>query len=275
MENTHSKKQIKEFIEKNKEAFNEELLNQAVHVRDKIDEILLIGNIDLLNNAHLLITYIIDKNEKDLEAFARKEGELWATHALTLAFKLEWIQAIRRTMWKFLRRYDKVTGLVKVSDDFYEIEQYLNDMIDKFLNTFFISYSDWKEKTLERHKELIERLSVPLIPLTSKVAVLPLVGAMDLTRVGNITERTLGEIARLGVGMLIVDFSGIVDVDTEVIDSLMKIIKGTSLMGCGVTITGLRPEVVVNIVNSDISFGSETKIKSTLEDAVKDIIREL
>ncbi|PGK51123.1 anti-anti-sigma factor [Priestia megaterium] len=272
MKEEHTIQEAKEFINKNKEEFNEGLLNEAVHVREKINEILLIGNIDLLNNAHRLIMYIIDKQEKELKEFAKVEGVAWATHSLTLDLKLEWVQAIRRTMWKFFRRFDKLTGLIEDTDDFYEIEEYLNDMIDKFLNTFFISYSDCKEKMLKAHKEVIERLSVPLIPLTSQVSVLPLIGTMDLTRVDNILEKTLADIARLGVGMLIVDFSGMVDINTEVVDGLMKIIKGASLMGCQTTITGLRPEVVAHIVNSDISFGSETQIKATLEQAIKDVI---
>ncbi len=98
---------IMEFLLQNKSEFEEYLLSAAVNVRDKIEEILLIGNVDLLNNAHKLIRYIVEQNETDMIAFAEKEGVTWATHSLALSFKLEWIQALRRTLWTFLYEFEQ------------------------------------------------------------------------------------------------------------------------------------------------------------------------
>ena len=99
---------IKAFLQTNKEDFEQRLLVEAVHVREKIEEILLVGNVDLLNNAHKVIQFIVDQNEEAIISFAQQEGEVWATHSLTLSFKLEWIQAIRRTLWNFLYEYEQL-----------------------------------------------------------------------------------------------------------------------------------------------------------------------
>lgn len=101
---------LKEFIELNSKKFENKLLTEAVNVRDKINEILAIGNIDLVNNAHKLVVYIIDDEEEKLTLFAKQEGIAWATHSIDLSFKLEWIQAIRRTLWRFIQIYYKMSN---------------------------------------------------------------------------------------------------------------------------------------------------------------------
>lgn len=107
-----------EFLLQNKSEFEEYLLSEAVNVRDKIEEILLIGNVDLLNNAHKLIRYIVEQNETDMITFAEQEGVTWATHSLTLSFKLEWIQALRRTLWTFLYKFESAKVVFSESKTF-------------------------------------------------------------------------------------------------------------------------------------------------------------
>ena len=102
--------QLKGFFEKNNQNFEQTLLSEAVNVRDKIDEILKIGNIDLVNNAHNLVFYIIDGEDEALRKFAKQEGIAWATHSIDLSFKLEWIQAIRRTLWTLIEKFYDMQG---------------------------------------------------------------------------------------------------------------------------------------------------------------------
>ena len=98
---------LKAYLQENKQNFEKYLLNQAVNVREKINDILRVGDIDLINNAHYLTHLIIDGSKRDeLSAFAKQEGVAWATFSLTLSFKLEWIHAIRRTLWIFLQKYN-------------------------------------------------------------------------------------------------------------------------------------------------------------------------
>lgn len=124
-----------EFIQENKADFEDSLLNEAFNVKDKIEEILTVGNIDLINNAHKLVQYIIEVKEQELQSFAKQEGIAWATHAIPLSFKLEWVQAIRRTLWRFLQEFNEVKNKV-ITEEFFSVEKQVNNQVDRFLNVF-------------------------------------------------------------------------------------------------------------------------------------------
>ncbi|MFS0762381.1 STAS domain-containing protein [Peribacillus phoenicis] len=263
---------IMEFLLQNKSEFEEYLLSAAVNVRDKIEEILLIGNVDLLNNAHKLIRYIVEQNETEMIAFAEKEGVTWATHSLTLSFKLEWIQALRRTLWTFLYKFEQdKKAFIEDSKVFFELEKRVNESVDVFLKSFFVSYSDYKDKLILAQQNLVENLSVPIIPVTSTTCVLPLIGTIDHSRIQIIEEKVLMEIGKLRIQTLILDLSGIIEIEVEMIDDLMKILDGTAMMGCKAVVTGLRPEVVTKMIRSGIQL-DKAETKGTLQQALKDYL---
>ena len=259
---------LKEYLQGNKQNFEEYLLNQAVNVRDKIDDILRVGDIDLINNAHHLIHLILDGNEQDqLSAFSKQEGIAWATFSLTLSFKLEWIQAIRRTMWVYIQKFNDEIQPISI-DEFFEFERQINTQIDFFLNEFFINYSTYKDALITSQRKVVEALSVPIIPITPTICILPFIGSVDTYRTSILEEKVLTEIGRLHIQTLIMDLSGISEMETEVIDHLMKIIYGTSMMGCATVITGLRPDVVRQMIQLGIKFGEGTKTYATLQQAL-------
>lgn len=266
--------ELKEFFEKNNRKFEKMLLSEAVNVKDKIDEILAIGNIDLVNNANKVTIYILEGKRRELQLFAKQEGIAWATHSLTLSFKLEWVQAIRRTIWKFIEHYNELHSLDRPEAlNFFRLEQEINTLVDTFLNTFFINYSTYKDSLILAHRELVENLSVPIIPINASVCILPLIGSVDIFRTSTLEEKVLTEIGRSRIQTLIIDLSGIADMETEVIDHLMKIIDGTSLMGCETIITGLRADVVRKIIHLGVSFDhNKTKTLGTLQQALKEYI---
>ena len=79
----------------------------------------------------------LENKEQKLRDFAKQEGIAWATYSLTLAFKLEWVQAIRRTIWNFIEEYNRVSR-EETTDYFFQLEKQINNHVDQFLNTFFI-----------------------------------------------------------------------------------------------------------------------------------------
>ena len=62
---------LKLYIQENKDQFERSLLSQAVNVRDKINDILKYGDIDLINNAHKLVSYVLENKEQKLRDFAK------------------------------------------------------------------------------------------------------------------------------------------------------------------------------------------------------------
>ncbi|MFP3648671.1 STAS domain-containing protein, partial [Paraburkholderia sp. SIMBA_054] len=81
-------------------------------------------------------------------------------------------------------------------------------------------------------RELVEHLSVPVIPLSQSVAVLPLIGMMDTYRIRTIEEKVLTGISDLKIQTLIIDLSGAANMEMHVIDHFQKVLTGISMMGC-------------------------------------------
>ncbi|WP_156289098.1 STAS domain-containing protein [Oceanobacillus salinisoli] len=264
---------IKQFLMENQQFFEEELLEEAINVRDKIEEIKLLGNINLLANAHKVVLYVVDGMKEEVIAFGRQEGIAWAKHNLTLAFKLEWIQAIRTTLWKFLYEYDKLSDHAISTDNFFSMGKEINGLIDEFFKGFFISYSNYKDELLEAQKKLVENLSVPIIPISSSVSIIPLIGTMDKLRANTIEEKILFEIGEKGIQTLIMDLSGVAHIDLEAVQDFTKLLDGITMMGCKSIITGIRPDVVKKIVNLDMSFRQKAEIRATLQQTLKDYLK--
>ncbi len=257
---------FKEFFEENSQIFKEMLLKEAVNVKDKIDDILRVGNIDLVNNANKLVVYIIEENDTDLHAFAEQEGIAWATHSLAVSFKLEWVQAIRRTLWLFLEKYTEFKSDKRFN--FFEVEKQLNNRVDYFLNSFFISYTTYKDSLIKAQRELVENLSVPIIPINPSVSILPLIGAIDAQRIEILEEKVLTEVSEKRIQILIMDLSGVADIESNDIYRLIQILNGASLMGCNTVITGLRKEVVRKV--TELGINGEIKTLGTLQQALRE-----
>ncbi|WP_170292839.1 STAS domain-containing protein, partial [Metabacillus idriensis] len=96
----------------------------------------------------------------------------------------------------------------------------------------------------------------------------PLIGAVDLYRTNILEEKVLIEIGKTRIQTLIMDFSGIMKMEPEVIDHLMRIIDGTSLMGCDTVITGLRAEVVKNMISLGMRLNEKAQTLGTLQQAL-------
>lgn len=267
----HDTFDLKKFIENNNQNFKNSLLQEAVNVKEKINEILTVGNIDLVNNAQKLVIDVINGKEKELQAFAKQEGIAWATQSIALTFKLEWVQAIRRTLWNFIRRFNEYKEKYTL-DDFFHLEQQMNNRIDQFLNAFFISYSTYKDALITAQRQLVENLSVPIIPITSSICILPLIGSVDSFRTAIIEEKVLTEIGRLRFHTLIMDFSGIADMENDVLDHLIKIIDGSLMMGCTTVLTGFRAEVVRKMIHLGARIDKKTKTLGTLQQALREYL---
>lgn len=263
---------IREFFITNKTVFEEKLLEEAINVKDKINDIHTIGNINLLDNAHKLVLYVVEEREHELIAFAKQEGVAWAKNSLTLAFKLEWVQAIRRTLWDFLYNYDLLVNNPSNRDDFFSLEKKINILLDHFLTHFFISYSKYKDELLESQRQLVENLSVPIIPINKETFIIPLIGRIDQIRLMTIEDKVLTSIENEYIRTVILDLSGVVLMEEEIIFRFMKLIDGVKMMGAKVVLTGIRAEIVRKMIALDLNFTEIAESKGTLQLALNDYL---
>ncbi|MEH7119643.1 STAS domain-containing protein, partial [Neobacillus vireti] len=72
---------------------------------------------------------------------------------------------------------------------------------------------------------------------------------------------------------LIIDLSGISDMDEVTIAHFQKVLIGITLMGAKSVITGLRPELVTKMVHLGIDLTSYTETKATLQQSLNDYFK--
>ena len=128
---------------------------------------------------------------------------------------------------------------------------------------------DSQQSTIDNLNEQIaaNRFDLPLLKVTNKMLMIPLVGVIDSAKAQNVMDDILAYIWRNETRVLIMDIAGTNLVDSAVAAHLIKIAKATKLMGCHTIISGLSPIIANNIVNLGVDTG-DLNTTNTLEDAM-------
>jgi anti-anti-sigma regulatory factor len=101
---------------------------------------------------------------------------------------------------------------------------------------------------VEYQRATIKDLSVPVIPIDATTLVMPLVGALDSTRLRQLREQCLHALEQRGARTLVLDITGVPIVDTQVAQGLLMTVRAARLLGAEVALVGIRPEVAQSIV---------------------------
>ncbi|WP_346764185.1 STAS domain-containing protein [Bacillus sp. N1-1] len=120
---------------------------------------------------------------------------------------------------------------------------------------------------LERANTEIESLSVPVVPISEEVAILPIIGDVNEIRTERLMERALAESAKNQLDYLIFDLSGLVNIHTESATNLLKIGQSLKLIGVQMIVTGIRPELAIKAVHATSDF-EQIVVKSNLQQAL-------
>ncbi|SRR6266540_2331738 len=102
--------------------------------------------------------------------------------------------------------------------------------------------------TIEEQRTVIRELSIPVIPIDDRTMILPLIGALDSTRLQHIQARALHAIERSSARYLVLDITGVPVIDSQVAQSLLAVVQATRLLGARVLLVGIRPEVAQAVV---------------------------
>lgn len=263
---------VQTFILQNQQEFERQLLIEAVSIKEVIQDIKSTGNIDLLSNVHKLVSLTLEHKDMDIIGFAQQEGQLWAKHSsINLSVKLEWFQAVRRVLWGFLYNFERLGEQRMDQEQFFALERQINLSLDAFLRFFFMSYTAYKDDQIKSHKEMIDDLSVPLIPLSPTVSIFPLLGSVDAHRVKVVQDKVLKQIGADGIRTLLIDMSGAAFLDTSVMQQMFKVIEGVGYMGCRAIATGIRPDVANLMVEANLAFSERILIRGTLQQALEEL----
>lgn len=110
--------------------------------------------------------------------------------------------------------------------------------------------------TEARLRETIDALALPLIPLEPGVALLPLVGHVDDKRAGQLVERLLQGIHDQRIGGVVIDITGLREIDERVAMALIQAAQAARLLGATVVLSGVGADTAQALVglNTDLTM---------------------
>lgn len=119
-----------------------------------------------------------------------------------------------------------------------------------------------QQQIIDIQRETLRELSTPLIPISDKVVIMPLIGTIDTQRAHMVMETLLEGVARYQSDLVIIDITGVVVVDTQVAQAFIQAAQAVKLLGARVMLTGIQPQMAQTLVHlgadlSDImTYGS-------------------
>ncbi|NJN18243.1 MAG: STAS domain-containing protein [Oscillochloris sp.] len=119
--------------------------------------------------------------------------------------------------------------------------------------------------------QLINELSVPIIPVSHNALVVPLVGGIDSARAEQLMSDILTRVENKDARMVILDVTGVAVVDTLVASALLRVADAIKLMGAQAMICGIRPEVAQTLVQLGADL-SGIRTGATLQDSLAQVL---
>jgi rsbT co-antagonist protein RsbR len=167
-----------------------------------------------------------------------------------------------------------VSELVGQEDDPELFRQVLrfSTLLDALGLRTFEAYARAREAIIKEQSEQLLELTTPVVKLWDGVLAVPLVGTLDSIRTQIVMEKLLQALVDTGSEHAIVDITGVLAVDTQVAQHLLKTVMAARLMGAECTISGIRPQIAQTIVGLGIEFGDITT-KASLADALRHALR--
>jgi len=124
-----------------------------------------------------------------------------------------------------------------------------------------------QEEKIHAQQVALEELSTPMIPITDRIVVMPLIGALDSRRAQQVIDSLLYGVANTRAETAIIDITGVSVVDTQVANALVRAAVSVQLLGARVMITGIRPEVAQTLVGLGVDLRG-ISAHSTLSSAI-------
>jgi len=107
-----------------------------------------------------------------------------------------------------------------------------------------------------------------------RLLILPIIGVLDNQRARQLTEQLLLGIRTHRAKVVVIDITGVPDVDESVANSLVQTVDASRLMGAEVIITGLSSEIAQTLVTIGVDL---TKMRTVgdLQGGIEEAERQL
>ncbi len=131
-----------------------------------------------------------------------------------------------------------------------------------------------RDKVIQRQQDEMMELATPVVELWDRIIAVPLVGTLDSMRAQEVMESTLSAIVEKKADIVIIDITGVMTVDTQVAQHLIRTAAAVRLMGAEAIISGISPRIAQTMVQLGVDTG-EIRTRGSLRMALADAFRQL
>lgn len=125
---------------------------------------------------------------------------------------------------------------------------------NRIANTVGVSFVQERERVIRQQQEAIRELSTPVLQVRERLVILPIIGVLDSQRARQVAEQLLRGIRTHRAKVVVVDITGVPEIDSTVANHLVQTVEASRLMGASVIITGLSPEIALTLVTIGVDL---------------------
>ena len=209
----------------------QEIFSEATSVYDNYVEVLETGSVDALQH------YAQDLSERIIP----RGVETHEVVGIVLLLR----DVLARSLFE---KYRNDFSLLNRILDAYE------PAANRIANTVAVSFVQERERVIRQQQDAIRELSTPVLQVRERLLILPIIGVLDTQRARQLTEQLLSGIRAHRAKVVVVDITGVPDVDVSVANHLVQTVDASRLMGAGVIITGLSSKMAQTLVRIGVDL---------------------
>jgi rsbT co-antagonist protein RsbR len=145
----------------------------------------------------------------------------------------------------------------KYQDDFDLLNRILDayePAANRIAVTVGVSFVRERERVIGQQQAAIRELSTPVLQVRERLLILPIIGILDTPRAQQLTEQLLSAIQQNRARVVVLDITGVPDIDQTVANHLVQTVAACRLMGAGVILTGLSSEIAQTLVELGVDL---------------------
>ena len=229
----------------------QEIGSETESVYDNYVEVLETGNVDALQR------YARDLSERIIP----RGVETHEVVGIVLLLR----DVLARSL--FLKYHDDFSVLNRVLDAY-------EPAANRIANTVAVSFVEERERIIRQQQDALRELSTPVLQVRERLLILPIIGVLDNQRATQLTEQLLRGIRTNRAKVVVIDITGVPDVDTSVANHLVQAVDASRLMGASVIITGLSSEIARTLVTIGVDLSKMNTI-GDLQGGIEEAERQL
>jgi rsbT co-antagonist protein RsbR len=145
---------------------------------------------------------------------------------------------------------------------------------NRIANTVAVSFVEQRERVIRDQQDALVELSTPVLQVRERLLILPIIGVLDTVRAQQLTEQLLHGIRVHRAKLVVIDITGVANVDEAVANSLVDTVTASRLMGADVIITGLSSEIAQTLVTIGVDL-SKMHTVGDLQGGIEEAERQL